>query len=174
MAQSAAAFWQTYASKNLDPQFKDLCQNILQENPATRPTMADLITHPWMTGEQATKEQFANSCKLLIQQAQQARDREAEGVDFNISTAGRRRRGGDQRGSDTVFPEGFTREFKPLEDMAFRRFEVNGSNARGIIMELYDIVSDKVTKEITISNNTWKLTFEGGYKEPEEEGEGQQ
>ena len=56
--------------------------------------------------------------------------------------------------------------------MAFKRFEVNGANARGIIMELYDIVSDKVTKEITISNNTWKLTFEGGYTEPEEEGEG--
>ena len=76
------------------------------------------------------------------------------------------------RGSENLFPEDFVREFKPLEDVAFgqtpARFEVNGP-ARGIMMTLYDIVSEKITKDITISNNTWKLTFEGEYAEPEEE-----
>ena len=77
------------------------------------------------------------------------------------------------RGSENLFPEDFVREFKPLEDVAFgqtpARFEVNGP-ARGIMGQLYDIVFENITKDIAISNNTWKLTFEGDFTEPEEEG----
>ena len=31
-------------------------------------------------------------------------------------------------------------------------------------MELYDIINEKVTRDIKISENTWKLTFDGQYE----------
>ena len=58
MSGDAAQFWYTYKNLNLTPEFKDLIQHLLQEKPASRPVMADLIGHPWMKGEMVTNEQF--------------------------------------------------------------------------------------------------------------------
>jgi len=143
----------------------------------SRLTMADVVSHPWMQGKQATPEEFANSCRTMLAEAKAARAKQAEGVDFNISTAGRRRRGqGEKRAADQCFAPTFgeSHTFAPCPKVSFGRttasFALNGLPL-GIMMELYDIISETITTDIKISGNTWKLTFEGTYEDVEDENE---
>ena len=47
-------FWNKYDKLGLPNEFKTFMVALLQENPASRCTMADLINHPYMTGDTAT------------------------------------------------------------------------------------------------------------------------
>ena len=64
LMENSELFWENY---DVSSEFRDLCYLMLQENPKCRLTMADLIWHAYMTGECATEEEFAKSCKNLLQ-----------------------------------------------------------------------------------------------------------
>jgi BR serine/threonine kinase/MAP/microtubule affinity-regulating kinase len=56
----ADLFWKTHESRKVQgfysDDFKDLITNMLQLLPNQRLSMADIIGHPWMQGEMATRE----------------------------------------------------------------------------------------------------------------------
>ena len=58
MSGDSQTFWYTYEKLELTPEFKDLVHHLLQEQPSSRITMADLLGHAWMKGEVVTHEQF--------------------------------------------------------------------------------------------------------------------
>ena len=41
-------------------EFKDICLSLLQLYPERRPTMAQVLAHPWMKGPQPTYEEMCN------------------------------------------------------------------------------------------------------------------
>ena len=54
-------FWDYYADRELTEEFQNLIESMLALNPTTRPTMADILAHPWMKGNPETnmkKEDF--------------------------------------------------------------------------------------------------------------------
>jgi serine/threonine protein kinase len=72
----ADLFWKQHQNNKVpgffSEEFKDLITNMLQYNPNSRPSLADIIGHPWMQGPIATPEavraEFANRHKILKQQ----------------------------------------------------------------------------------------------------------
>jgi serine/threonine protein kinase len=60
-ANRSDIFWKTHEKSDglgyYSPEFKDLVQSMLQLDPAHRPSMAEVMCHPWFAGETMTKEQ---------------------------------------------------------------------------------------------------------------------
>ena len=56
MSSDTSLFWndKAYRNKNLTEEFKEMIRLLLQENPISRITMADLLFHPYMEGTTAT------------------------------------------------------------------------------------------------------------------------
>ena len=71
----ADLFWMQFeASRDpgfFTPEFKDLITNMLQLDPKNRPNMAEIIGHPWMRGETATREAVKHEFLLRQQMIQQ-------------------------------------------------------------------------------------------------------
>lgn len=62
-ANRADIFWKTHTkskeagSSFFSEEFKDLVQCMLQLDPAHRPSVTEVLAHPWMQGDKMTKEQ---------------------------------------------------------------------------------------------------------------------
>ena len=54
---------------NLTDDFKELVALMCKKNPMARPTMADVLGHPWMRGSLPTKEEFKDHFKPLMTKA---------------------------------------------------------------------------------------------------------
>ena len=56
----SALFWKGYKKTipGLSDEFVNLITGMLQFNPASRPSMADVLGHPWMRGEVPSDEEF--------------------------------------------------------------------------------------------------------------------
>lgn len=71
---------------------------MLQFNPASRPTMADVLGHEWFRGETVTQAKFVEHCTSFMEKAKADRvaEQEATGIDYSIpaSTGRQNRRGG--------------------------------------------------------------------------------
>lgn len=53
--QNANEFWADYSDRELSEDYKNLIEAILAKDPSTRPTLADLLGHKWMRGEQVSQ-----------------------------------------------------------------------------------------------------------------------
>lgn len=68
----ADLFWKKHEQNlidkgiNLTKEFKSLITQILQLNPAMRPTLADVMAHPWVMGKTATKDEATNEMKRRL------------------------------------------------------------------------------------------------------------
>lgn len=56
-------FWQKHAEVSdgediYSPEFKDLFQRMIQVSPKKRPTIEEILAHPWMQGEDSTAEEI--------------------------------------------------------------------------------------------------------------------
>ena len=71
-------FWKTYKKTvpGLSDSFMQLITSMLQFNPASRPTMADVLGHEWMRGDVVTRDQFVDHCTEFMEKAKA--DRAAE------------------------------------------------------------------------------------------------
>ena len=76
----SALFWKGYKKTipGLGDDFVNLITGMLQLNPASRPSMADVLGHPWMRGETVTPEQFQAHCADFMQKAKAERIAEQE------------------------------------------------------------------------------------------------
>ena len=76
----SALFWKGYKKTipGLGDDFVNLITGMLQLNPASRPSMADVLGHPWMRGECVTPEQFQAHCADFMQKAKAERIAEQE------------------------------------------------------------------------------------------------
>ena len=84
---------------NLTDEFKQLVSLMLKHNPMARPTIADILGHPWMRGDVPTKEEFTDHFKLLMNNAAQEEHSQLHinlGLDFRISRERKRHRDGDK------------------------------------------------------------------------------
>lgn len=90
--EKPATFWQSHERANVSEEFKSLVGLLLAPEPGARPTMADVLGHPWMRGEVASRDDFVARFKPTMDGAVGARDNSGEAldVDFQIATAGRR------------------------------------------------------------------------------------
>ena len=59
LMQDPAHWWAQHRTKEVSEEFKQLTSMLLQQEPAGRATMADIVAHEWMRGEVATDEEFA-------------------------------------------------------------------------------------------------------------------
>jgi serine/threonine protein kinase len=61
-ANRADIFWKTHCKNKpnglefFSDEFKDLIQSMLQLDPSHRPSMAEVMAHPWMQGETPAKQ----------------------------------------------------------------------------------------------------------------------
>ena len=71
MQENPQLFWEQdhYKDLNLTDEFKELVSLMCKKNPMARPTMADVLGHPWMRGPVPTKEEFKEQRKALITKA---------------------------------------------------------------------------------------------------------
>jgi serine/threonine protein kinase len=63
MTKQFAKFWTFHTQRktanfNPSPEFRDIFQKLVDPNPATRITIAEIKCHPWFNAESATKEEF--------------------------------------------------------------------------------------------------------------------
>ena len=95
-------FWAAYrkAIPGISQEFVDLVTAMIAEQPAGRPTMAEFLGHPWMRGQTISQDEFGQHCAKFIEAANSARDAEqnSNGIDFQIPSAERNRRGGEGEG----------------------------------------------------------------------------
>ena len=63
---TADRFWEYYTACAPTEEFKNFIENMLAYQPSTRPTMADILGHPWMAGNVLTKEEFATICEGFL------------------------------------------------------------------------------------------------------------
>ena len=63
---NAARFWEYYTESAPTEEFKNFIESMLAHLPSSRPTMADILGHPWMTGPVITKEEFAAMCEGFL------------------------------------------------------------------------------------------------------------
>lgn len=67
MADDWASFWKTHSSSKLiDNDFKDLFAKMVDPNPELRLSISEILDHPWMKGEIATKEEVVKHLKTRI------------------------------------------------------------------------------------------------------------
>jgi len=82
-------FWRTHCKskpeqeKFFSEEFKDLIEKMLKLEPADRPSLQDILSHPWMTGPEPSKEEiiqeFAKRNQIVKKQAdeeQKSKDQE--------------------------------------------------------------------------------------------------
>lgn len=67
-ANRAEIFWQAHkdAEEGTDiysPEFKDLFEKMMALNPAQRPTLDDILAHPWMQGAYCSEEEAVTEFK---------------------------------------------------------------------------------------------------------------
>jgi len=132
--------------------------------------MADLLSHPWMTGDAASHDEFCKNYDDIMQATLDRVEQENFDAEFNIDEAEKQsnKRGNGQRSSGDKFPKDFeeTHTFNPVPtfDKGARKtlLEVKGdeSHPLAIMHYLYDLVS-AIGENPTISNSRWKLTFDG-------------
>ena len=132
--------------------------------------MADLLSHPWMTGDTATDAEFCASYNEIMKATIQRVTQENVDTEFNIDEAEKQSqvRGNGQRNSGDKFPKDFEqdRKFKaaPKFESGERNtvFDVSGeeSHPLAIMHYLYDLVSS-IGENINISDSSWKLKFDG-------------
>ena len=158
-------FWNAYkkAIPGITDEFMDLVTAMIAENPAARPTMAEFLGHPWMRGEAPSQEEFGQLCGKFINQADHARDAEqnANGIDFQIPSAERNRRGGEGEGPqfNDEFFESHT--FRQLDKSQLTdKFFVVNTMPLDVMSQLYELISDKGFQP-KISSKSWKIKFEG-------------
>jgi len=117
----SALFWKGYKKSvpGLTDEFINLITGMLQFNPASRPTMSDVLGHQWMRGETVTAEQFQAHCSTFMEKAKADRiaEQESTGIDYSIpASAGRQnRRGGADASEGYTFDTDFymNHSFKP-------------------------------------------------------------
>ena len=51
-------YWKRYESRGISPEFKQLVQMMIADEPSARLTMADVIAHKWWKGETLEEDQF--------------------------------------------------------------------------------------------------------------------
>jgi len=63
-ASRADIFWRTHCKSKeegdsfFSEEFKDIVQSMLQLDPAHRPTIPEVLAHPWMKGDVPTREEI--------------------------------------------------------------------------------------------------------------------
>lgn len=167
----------------MSEEFKSLAGLLLAPDAAARPTMADVLGHPWMRGEAATHQDFTAKFNHIMQRAVDTRDggQEALDVDFQIAGAGRRQnmRGGGGKGDVDINKEwAMGREFRPVVPPRLGQqcttFTVLGDPLE-IMGALRDVLSGYSAKDadLTLSKRAWRATVTAKMKfEPMEiEGE---
>ena len=158
-------FWAAYrkAIPGISQEFVDLVTAMIAEQPAGRPTMAEFLGHPWMRGQTISQDEFGQHCAKFIEAANSARDAEqnSNGIDFQIPSAERNRRGGEGEGPE-FNDEFFERHtFKKLDKSQLTdKFFIVNSQPLDAISQLYELISDKGF-EPKVSEKSWKIKFNG-------------
>ena len=68
LQENPKLFWEqeSYLQLNLTDEFKELVALMLKENPMARPTIADVLGHPWMREEVPTEAEFVEHFRTLL------------------------------------------------------------------------------------------------------------
>lgn len=161
-------FWRKYRKniKGLTEEFIHLITSMLQHNPASRPTMSDVLGHPWFRGDVVSDEQFAQHCQAFMEaaKADRANEQDTTGIDYAIPASTGNRRGGPDATGGYVFDADFYMDhsFKPVVQQGLAnkntQFLVN-SKPLDIMTVLYDLIRKKDAK-IAVSEKSWKLKFD--------------
>ena len=69
---------------------------MLKHNPMARPTIADVLGHPWMRGEVPTKDEFNELFKTCMLPEEENQGYIAMGNNFRISKERKRHRDGEE------------------------------------------------------------------------------
>jgi len=62
-AGQCASFWEAHATAEggediFSAEFKDLFEKLMSLNPSKRPSIVDILAHPWMQGAEATEAEI--------------------------------------------------------------------------------------------------------------------
>lgn len=162
---NSGMFWNAYkkAIPGIDDDFVDLVTSMIAENPASRPTMAEFLGSPWMRKPCVSQEEFGALCGKFIDAANSARDSEqnGNGIDFQIPSAERNRRGGEGEGPE--FNDEFFEKhtFKQLDKTQLTdKFFVVNTMPLDVMSQLYELIKDKGF-DPKVSDKSWKIKFEG-------------
>ena len=161
-------FWKGYKKsvKGLEEDFINLITSMLQYNPASRPTMADVIGHKWMRGETVTEAAFAQHCAEVMEKVKADRlaEQDSARMECATPTGVANRRGGNYYESflfDTDFymNHSFKPAVKQKVDVKTTQFLVN-AKPLDIMPVLLDLIMEQDEK-VVISDKSWKFKFEG-------------
>ena len=79
------SFWKNCDRNGLaSDEFKGLISLLCAPDPGARATMADLLGHPWMRGECASKDEIVEGFTPFMNKAKQQRDGSGEALDVDF------------------------------------------------------------------------------------------
>lgn len=176
----ADLFWKTHEQRKpagfYSDDFKDLITNMLQLLPNQRLSMADIIGHPWMQGEMATREQVKNEFDLRQKKINKQRDADTaarlankaqqpnQGVRRGDNVQQRVVMAGDNTAEETKEEAEMaaveTREIEDYEEKAFCTSVMFSEHSPREIIDI--LISKLKEKDVTpvLHEKKWKLTFE--------------
>jgi len=144
--------------------FKNLMESMMAYQPSSRPTMVDIIGHPWMRGAVDTQEEFHLKCKgffdLAVEEKQKAND--AIGIDHIVY---RTRKSDRDENQEAEFNEKLSKisdvPFRPvLERTAYTK--VNNftmqMKPQDIMTLLHEVVTQEKDWKVQLSQTKWKMS----------------
>lgn len=90
--ENSQKFWAQYSDRLLSTEFKNLIESLLAAVPSSRPTMADVLGHPWMRGEVMSEADYEANCKKYMDAVLKEKDEVSDqlGIDYAVEKKTRR------------------------------------------------------------------------------------